>query len=189
MQFVGRLNQCWVLMSYAARQITSLNYHKIRRTPTSTSEEQDICMAVYWCYYLDRTLSALFGRPPSLPGLQVSPSDLIPLDPSSLYGTMIRVILDLAQIQGELHEISNCGNRESKSAILETCRDLEARMSNILPILQTVSDVTCWCLFYMANINIGRIYIVIALPQRSGAIGMLPTSASTRYSSKSYGRV
>lgn len=189
MQYVGRLNQCWVLMSYAARQITSLNYHRIRRTPTSTTEEQDICMAVYWCYYLDRTLSALFGRPPSLPGLQVSPSDLIPLDPSSLYDTMIRVILDLAQIQGELHEISNCGNRESKSAILETCRDLESRMSNILPILQTVSDATYLCLFYMANINIGRIYIAIALPQRSGAIGILPTSASTRYSSKSYVRV
>ncbi|OJJ64671.1 hypothetical protein ASPSYDRAFT_75230 [Aspergillus sydowii CBS 593.65] len=137
MQFVGRLNQCWVLISYAARQITSLNYHKIRRTPTSTSEEQDICMAVYWCYYLDRTLSALFGRPPSLPDLQVSPSDLIPLDSSSLYDTMIRVVLDLAQIQGELHDISNCGNRESKSAILETCRDLESRMSDMLPILQT----------------------------------------------------
>ncbi|KAL5341132.1 hypothetical protein BJX70DRAFT_75611 [Aspergillus crustosus] len=117
MQFLGRLNQCWVLNSYAAQQITSLNYHKIRNTPANTDLDQEIYSAVYWCYYLDRSLSSLLGRPSSLPDLGVSPTDLIPLDLASPYGTVIRVLLDLAQVQERLHAIS-CNNHEPSNMIL-----------------------------------------------------------------------
>ncbi|KAL4868691.1 hypothetical protein BDV12DRAFT_169235 [Aspergillus spectabilis] len=139
MQCLGRLNQCWVLNSYASQQITSLNYHKIRTIPANTDEDQEIYSAVYWCYYLDRTLSNLLGRPSSLPDLEVSPTDLIPSDLASPYDTVIRVLLDLAQIQEKLHAIS-CSNHESKHTVLETCLGLESKMESIFPRLQLSRD-------------------------------------------------
>ncbi|KAL4773010.1 hypothetical protein BDW60DRAFT_222178 [Aspergillus nidulans var. acristatus] len=137
MQQLGRFNQCWLMISYAARQITALNYHKIYKTQTSTQAEEDIYSAVYWCYYLDRTLSALLGRPVSLPDLDVSPVDLITLDPSSPYGSLFRAVLELAEVQGELHRVSCCTDN---NAVVETCQALETKMQNILPALQTSRD-------------------------------------------------
>ncbi|KAL4814836.1 hypothetical protein BDW67DRAFT_176800 [Aspergillus spinulosporus] len=135
MQHLGRFNQCWLMISYAARQITALNYHKIHKSQTSTQAEEDIYSAVYWCYYLDRTLSALLGRPVSLPDLEVSPVNLITLDPSSTYGSLFRAVLEVAEVQGALHRVSRCSDN---SAIVETCQALEAKMQNILPALQTI---------------------------------------------------
>ncbi|BCS16282.1 hypothetical protein ALUC_80489A [Aspergillus luchuensis] len=132
MQHLGRLNQCWVLTSYAARQIASLNYHKIRRVPARSDSELEVYSAVYWCYYLDRTLSSLLSRPPSLPDLDVSPTDLIVLDPCSPYDTLLRVLLDLAQVQGKLHAVSSDTRNTPDSQALETCQLLESRMQSIL---------------------------------------------------------
>ncbi|RDK38942.1 hypothetical protein M752DRAFT_221259 [Aspergillus phoenicis ATCC 13157] len=138
MQHLGRLNQCWVLTSYAARQIASLNYHKIRRIPAHSDLELEVYSVVYWCYYLDRTLSSLLGRPPSLPDLEVSPTDLIVLDPCSPYDTLLHVLLDLAQVQGKLHGISSCAKNVSNSQALETCQLLESRMQSILREMPSV---------------------------------------------------
>ncbi|KAL4800761.1 hypothetical protein BDV19DRAFT_375440 [Aspergillus venezuelensis] len=136
MQYLGRLNQCWILISYASKQIISLNYHRMRKTPASTEHEQEIYNAVWWCYYLDRTLSSLLGRPHSLPDLLVSPTDLIPSDPSSPFDGLIRVVLDLAQVQGRLHALSCCEGRSTKTSALETCQQLETKMHDILPRIQ-----------------------------------------------------
>ncbi|RAH55253.1 hypothetical protein BO85DRAFT_377202 [Aspergillus piperis CBS 112811] len=138
MQHLGRLNQCWVLTSYAARQIASLNYHKIRRVPARSDSELEVYSAVYWCYYLDRTLSSLLSRPPSLPDLDVSPTDLIVLDPCSPYDTLLRVLLDLAQVQGKLHAVSSDTRNTSNSQALETCQLLESRMQSILREMPSV---------------------------------------------------
>ncbi|KAI3011157.1 transcriptional regulator family: Fungal Specific TF [Aspergillus niger] len=140
MQHLGRLNQCWVLTSYAARQIASLNYHKIRRIPAHSDLELEVYSVVYWCYYLDRTLSSLLGRPPSLPDLEVSPTDLIVLDPCSPYDTLLHVLLDLAQVQGKLHGISSCAKNVSNSQALETCQLLESRMQSILREMPSSRD-------------------------------------------------
>ncbi|CAK40739.1 Zn(II)2Cys6 transcription factor [Aspergillus niger] len=137
---LGRLNQCWVLTSYAARQIASLNYHKIRRIPAHSDLELEVYSVVYWCYYLDRTLSSLLGRPPSLPDLEVSPTDLIVLDPCSPYDTLLHVLLDLAQVQGKLHGISSCAKNVSNSQALETCQLLESRMQSILREMPSSRD-------------------------------------------------
>ncbi|EHA19714.1 hypothetical protein ASPNIDRAFT_179724 [Aspergillus niger ATCC 1015] len=138
MQHLGRLNQCWVLTSYAARQIASLNYHKIRRIPAHSDLELEVYSVVYWCYYLDRTLSSLLGRPPSLPDLEVSPTDLIVLDPCSPYDTLLHVLLDLAQVQGNLHGVSSCAKNVLNSQALETCQLLESRMQSILREMPSV---------------------------------------------------
>ncbi|RAK75313.1 Zn(II)2Cys6 transcription factor [Aspergillus fijiensis CBS 313.89] len=140
MQHLGRPHQCWLFVSYAARQITALNYHKIRRLPATSEVEQEIHSVVYWCYYLDQTLSSLLCRPSSLPDLEVSPTDLITLAPSSPYDSLLRVILDLAQVQGKLRAIS-CGNKiHPTDRTLETCQLLEAKMQAILPRLQANRD-------------------------------------------------
>ncbi|KAL4738757.1 hypothetical protein BDV11DRAFT_205717 [Aspergillus similis] len=138
MQHLGKFSQCWLMISYAARQITALNYHKIHKSQNSTQAEEDIYSAVYWCYYLDRTLSALLGRPVSLPDLEVSPVDLITLDPSSSYGSLFRAVLELAEVQGELHQVSCFSDN---SAIVETCQALETKMQSILPTLQTTAKI------------------------------------------------
>ncbi|RDH36195.1 hypothetical protein BDQ94DRAFT_185379 [Aspergillus welwitschiae] len=140
MQHLGRLNQCWILTSYAARQIASLNYHKIRRIPAHSDLELEVYSVVYWCYYLDRTLSSLLGWPPSLPDLEVSPTDLIVLDPCSPYDTLLHVLLDLAQVQGKLHGISSCAKNVSNSQALETCQLLESRMQSILREMPSSRD-------------------------------------------------
>ncbi|KAL4910619.1 hypothetical protein BDW74DRAFT_184459 [Aspergillus multicolor] len=139
MQHLGRFNQCWLVISYAARQITALNYHKIHKSQTYTEIEEEIYSAVCWCYYLDRTLSSLLGRPVSLPELEVSPVDLITLDPSSPYGGVFRTVLELAVIQGELHRVSNSKSNEPK-AVVETCQALETKMLSMLPTLQANRD-------------------------------------------------
>ncbi|OJJ33537.1 hypothetical protein ASPWEDRAFT_114522 [Aspergillus wentii DTO 134E9] len=141
MQHLGRPNQCWLFISYAARQITALNYHRIRRLPTNSDQEQEIHNVLYWCYYLDRTLSSLLCRPPSLPDLDVSPTELIVLHPSSPYDSLLRLLLDLAQVQGKLHAVSCGGASVTKERALDTCQLLECKMQAILPTLQSVSDL------------------------------------------------
>lgn len=138
MQHLGRLNQCWVLTSYAARQIVSLNYHSNLRVPANSDLERDVNSVVYWCYYLDRTLSSLLGRPSSLPDLDIAPTDLIVLDPSSPYDSLLRVLLDLAQVQGKLHSIPCTDSIVSNSSVLETCQLLESRMQSVLLRLESV---------------------------------------------------
>ncbi|RAQ78479.1 hypothetical protein COH21_011994 [Aspergillus flavus] len=137
MQHLGRLNQCWVLTSYAARQIVSLNYHSNLRVPANSDLERDVNSVVYWCYYLDRTLSSLLGRPSSLPDLDIAPTDLIVLDPSSPYDSLLRVLLDLAQVQGKLHSIPCTDSIVSNSSVLETCQLLESRMQSVLLRLES----------------------------------------------------
>ncbi|KAL3486507.1 hypothetical protein BJX62DRAFT_215192 [Aspergillus germanicus] len=140
MQYMGRFNQTWMLTSYAARQITSLNYHKINKVPATSDEEQEIHSAVYWCYYLDQTLSSLLYRPPSLPNLEVSPTDLITLDPASPLDIFVPILMDLAQIQGELHKISSRADSLPSSQVLDICQRLESKMQSMLPTLQASRD-------------------------------------------------
>ncbi|RDW76313.1 uncharacterized protein DSM5745_06305 [Aspergillus mulundensis] len=142
MQHLGRFNQCWLFVSYAARQITALNYHKIHRLQASSDSKQEIHSAVYWCYYLDRTLSSLLCRPPSLPDFGASPTDLIVLEPSSPYNGLLRVLLDLAQVQSKLHSLSCSCRTESPGQAREICRELESTMRTaILPLLQSNRDL------------------------------------------------
>ncbi|KAL2834700.1 hypothetical protein BJY01DRAFT_224144 [Aspergillus pseudoustus] len=140
MQYMGRFNQCWMFTSYAALQITSLNYHKISKVPATTDQEQQIHSAVYWCYYFDRTLSSLLYRPPSLPNLDVPLTDLIVLDPASPLEIFIPILVDLAQIQGELHTILYDITSLPSSQVLDICQRLESRMQSILPTLQANRD-------------------------------------------------
>lgn len=136
-QSLGRANHAWVLCSYASRLIVSLNYHE---TSDPSTGDEDVKSALYWCYYLDRTLSTLLIRPPSLPNLQVSPTDLVRVETSVPYTPLIRIIIDLSQIQDQLLDISLHGKRRSAGQILAHCQGLQERMCIIYTNLQAVRE-------------------------------------------------
>ncbi|RAK97342.1 transcription factor domain-containing protein [Aspergillus ibericus CBS 121593] len=135
MQHLGEINQCWTVNSYAARQIAALGYQKVHNVSNRSDTDQEIHSAVYWCYYIDRTLSALLFRPPSFPDMAISPTELIVLDTSSPYGPLIRLLLDLSQIQGRLLAIQF--QNTSQTHVLDDCRRLREKMEDILPHLQS----------------------------------------------------
>lgn len=137
MQQLGDVKQCWTLNSYAAQQIVALGYDRIRNIPARSQAEEEIHSAVYWCYYLDRTVSALLVRPTALPNLNVSPTELIASMQQSPYDPLIRVLLDLAQIQGHLLAFSSDLKRADSRYILDTCNMIEERMHRISQDLRT----------------------------------------------------
>jgi hypothetical protein len=136
MQYLGNMSQAWVLNSYAARLIAALNYHNVQSRECDPDLEEEINSSVYWCFYLDRTLSSLLHRPPSLPELHSSASDLVCWNNSLPHMPLIRILVDLAQVQGDLS--SSCKGSDTRH-ILENHSKLQERMSSIYSSLQSVS--------------------------------------------------
>ncbi|OJJ48592.1 hypothetical protein ASPZODRAFT_150788 [Penicilliopsis zonata CBS 506.65] len=111
MQYLGYMNQSWMINSFATRLIVALQYHQVSELTPATKFDKQVRSCLYWCYYLDRTLSALLLRPLSLPELRVAPTDLIGEETSLAHLPLISILLELAQVQGELLQIQS----ESKS--------------------------------------------------------------------------
>ncbi|KAJ6134903.1 transcriptional regulator family: Fungal Specific TF [Penicillium capsulatum] len=129
MQHLGHMSHAWLLVSYAARLLTALNYHDICGPVQNYDTNEEAYNCLYWCYYLDRTLSALLHRPLSLPALQISPADLISPGATMPHLPLIRVIMNLAQVQGEL---LNCGKVTStRQEALSYHASLQDRMASI----------------------------------------------------------
>lgn len=138
MQHTTNISQCWLLNSYAARQVVSLNYHK-PCPPSQSGCNDEIQSAVYWCYYLDRTTSALLIRHPSLPELHAPPTDFITTDMSSPYNRLLFVLLDLAKVQGTLLDITLNDGDKSRSQTFEIFQGVQERMDRVYSSLQEVS--------------------------------------------------
>ncbi|PWY69632.1 hypothetical protein BO94DRAFT_590416 [Aspergillus sclerotioniger CBS 115572] len=137
MQQLGDINICWILNSYAARQIAALGYQKVGNVSSRSEAQQEIHSAVYWCYYIDRTLSALLLRSPSFPEMAVSATELISTDSPSPYDPLIRILLDAAQIQGQLLALQSQTAPVSHHHVLDECRLLREKMEDIYPRLQS----------------------------------------------------
>jgi hypothetical protein len=140
MRYLGNMSQSWILNSYAARLITALGYHEIRNPLGISSLDEEIHSAVCWCFYLDRTLSTLLYRPLSLPEPRISPANLISADQSTAHIPLIRILFDLAQVQGELLD---CGNADNTRQIIANHSRLQERMEAIHSTLQSVSLTEC----------------------------------------------
>ncbi|KAL6236203.1 hypothetical protein BDW75DRAFT_229656 [Aspergillus navahoensis] len=128
-----QLSQSWRIYTRAA--IRSIRQFNLLQWPDLISIQSLIASALLM-QHLGRFNHALLGRPVSLPDLEVSPVDLITLDPSSSYGSLLRAVLELAEVQGDLHRISCSSDSSANSAIVETCQALETKIQNILPTLQ-----------------------------------------------------
>lgn len=136
MQYLGSMSQSWILNSYAARLVAALGYHEMGSSHQNLELDEEICSAVNWCYYLDRTLSTLLYRPLSLPEPHISPSTMINTRPSLPHMPLFRILLDLAQIQGEL---SSCRKAADTRQIIANHSKLQDRMEVIYSNLQSVS--------------------------------------------------
>ncbi|CAI7626244.1 unnamed protein product [Penicillium glandicola] len=134
MQYLGNMSQSWILNSYAARLITALGYHEIGNPLGNSTLDEEIHSAVCWCFYLDRTLSTLLCRPLSLPEPRISPMNLFNADQSLPYIPLIRILFDLAQVQGEL---LNCGKADNTRQIIANHSRLQERMEVIHSKLQS----------------------------------------------------
>ncbi|OQE02186.1 hypothetical protein PENVUL_c040G02293 [Penicillium vulpinum] len=100
MQYIGNVSRSWSLTAFAARILVSLNGHTVearRLLPTELVEDFDLCL--YWCYYLDKVLSALFARQPSLPKLYFDPVSLIPLNSSNPLQKTVKIMVEMAKVQ------------------------------------------------------------------------------------------
>ncbi|KAJ5587208.1 transcriptional regulator family: Fungal Specific TF [Penicillium hispanicum] len=133
MQYLGNMSQAWLLNSFAARLLTAMNYHDIQDPAQYSSHDEEIHSSVYWCYYLDRTLSALLRRPVSLPELETYPRNLICAHTRMPYGPFMPILLDLAQVQGELLA---CGTSNDARQVLAHHSKLQDRMTAIHSSLQ-----------------------------------------------------
>lgn len=105
MQNQGDMSRSWTLTAFAARTLVSLNYHTIDKRAPSDGELQDVYGAIYICYYLDKILSVLLLRPPSLPRLKVKPADLVHLEPRLPLSACVKVMVCFGQIQEGILDI------------------------------------------------------------------------------------
>jgi hypothetical protein len=143
MQYLGNVSQSWILNSYAARLVAALGYHEIGSSHQNSELDEEISSSVIWCYYLDRTLSSLLYRPLSLPEPRISPAKMISARPSLPHMPLFRILLDLAQVQGEL---SNCGKAADTGQIIVNHSKLQEKMEMIHSSLQSVSLISQACL-------------------------------------------
>ncbi|KAF7713561.1 Fungal Zn(2)-Cys(6) binuclear cluster domain-containing protein [Penicillium ucsense] len=132
----GRMSQAWVLNSFAARLISALGYHDTRRQKFDPDPDrnEEIKSSVYWCFFLDRTLGCLLHRSLSLPELNSPASDLVTEDGSNAHMPLVRVLVDLAQVQGEL---SACSQMADTRQIVNHHTRLQENMAIIFSRLQS----------------------------------------------------
>lgn len=100
MQYIGNMSRSWSLAAFAARILVSLNSHTVEGRQllrSDLNEDSDSCL--YWCYYLDKVLSALFARQPSLPRLDFDPTSLITGDSSNPLQKTVRIMVEMAKVQ------------------------------------------------------------------------------------------
>ncbi|KAE8390393.1 hypothetical protein BDV23DRAFT_193791 [Aspergillus alliaceus] len=96
----------------------------------------EIQSAVCWCFYLDRTTSALLMRSFSLLEVNAPPTHFMTNDTSSSYDSLLLRLLDLAKVQGSLLGTSLSDEDKSKSRIFEIFQGIQEQRDRIYSNLQ-----------------------------------------------------
>lgn len=99
MQLRGDMFRAWTLIAIASRTLVALNFHTISSASQYDETEKEVRAAVLSCYYLDKILSVLLLRPPSLSRLKAKPTDLVALDPHAPLSAIFKAMVEFAQIQ------------------------------------------------------------------------------------------
>ena len=137
MQNQGDMSRSWTLAALASRTLVSLNYHSIDSLRFIDETNRDIYGSLYTCYYLDKMLSVLLLRSPSLPRLKVKPADLVLLDPQFPLSASIKIMVEFAQIQEGVLDILNYTNKNDQVAVIP---NLIRSMHGIHALIQKVSN-------------------------------------------------
>ncbi|OJJ29599.1 hypothetical protein ASPWEDRAFT_305901 [Aspergillus wentii DTO 134E9] len=99
-QLLGDTTRSWHMTSLASRALVALGYHSSTAvTQSDDHDESEVRRCIYWCYYMDKTLSMLLARPSSLPVLPFHPIDLVDTDPEYPLSYKVRILVKLAQVQ------------------------------------------------------------------------------------------
>ncbi|KAE8156866.1 hypothetical protein BDV40DRAFT_280137 [Aspergillus tamarii] len=127
MQNQGDMSRSWTLAAFASRTLVSLNYHSIDSITLFDETKHDIYGSLYTCYYLDKMLSVLLLRPPSLPKLKIKPADLVRLDPRLPLSASVKVMVEFSQIQEGVLDILNHTNKiDQVTIITKLIRDMHS---------------------------------------------------------------
>ncbi|KAF2875454.1 putative Zn(II)2Cys6 transcription factor-like protein [Massariosphaeria phaeospora] len=105
MQIAGDPNACWALTASASRTLVALGYHNLRHISPRNELDLEIQAAVAWCCQLDRCMSLLLLRPPSLPKLHIAVSQLVKLDPSNPMSGFAILELEFAPVHEKILEL------------------------------------------------------------------------------------
>ncbi|CAG7925105.1 unnamed protein product [Penicillium olsonii] len=117
MQNQGDMSRSWTLTAYASRTLVSLNYQSMGPITLWDETKRDIYGSLYTCYYLDKMLSVLLLRPPSLPKLKLKPAELVQLNPHLPLSASVKVMVEFAQIQEVVLDILNHANTDNQANI------------------------------------------------------------------------
>lgn len=127
MQNQGDMSRSWTLAAFASRTLVSLNYHSIDSITLFDETKHDIYGSLYTCYYLDKMLSVLLLRPPSLPKLKIKPADLVRLDPRLPLSASVKVMVEFSQIQEGVLDILNHTNKiDQVTIVTKLIRDMHS---------------------------------------------------------------
>lgn len=140
MQNQGDMSRSWTLTAFASRTLVSLNLHTIDATKPSDPEQRDLHGALYSCYYLDKMLSALLLRPPSLPKLKVNPAELVVLDPHFPLSASLKIMVSFARIQEVVLELDL--DRSHRNDNLAVITQLVGAMEGIQNDMEKVKFVS-----------------------------------------------
>ncbi|KAL2694981.1 hypothetical protein AAEP93_003076, partial [Penicillium crustosum] len=91
-QLLGETSRSWFLTALAARSLVALGYHHLSPIFLASNDGSEIRQTVYWCYYMDKTLSMLLVRPSSLPDLPFDPATLVHLDPKNPLTYKVKIL-------------------------------------------------------------------------------------------------
>lgn len=137
MQNQGDMSRSWTLAAFASRTLVSLNYHSIDLITLFDDTKRDIYGSLYTCYYLDKMLSVLLLRPPSLPKLKIKPADLVRLDPRLPLSSSVKIMVEFAQIQeGVLDTLNHTNKNDQVTVVTKLIRD----MHEIHALIKKVSN-------------------------------------------------
>ncbi|RAH59525.1 hypothetical protein BO85DRAFT_510316 [Aspergillus piperis CBS 112811] len=139
-QMQGYPTRGWTLTAFASQILVAMNYHTIRDdTPVRCQEDQDARFCLFSCFYLDKMLSMLLLRPPSLPRLKLNPASLIPMESGAL-SLIVKTMVELAQIQEAAMDVVHRNHGLSDISDVDTT--LDAAIQN-LASLRGVIDERC----------------------------------------------
>lgn len=114
MQFLGNMPQSWMMTSFAARTITLLNHH-VHTSDTFSEQTDEMKLSTTWCFYLDKVLSALFQKPPSLPKLGF---DSVTLTQWGTFPLVFQFMVEMASIMDRALELQlRCGEIEKTQSL------------------------------------------------------------------------
>ncbi|KAL2822814.1 hypothetical protein BDW59DRAFT_149220 [Aspergillus cavernicola] len=130
-QLLGETSRSWFLTAIASRVLVSLGYHQSSVAFLESDGGCDIRHCVYWCYYMDKTLSMLLVRPSSLPSLRYQPSDLVHEETAKPLLCKVKILVRLAHVQDRYLDIMFQHPKPEGNSLSELVDSLHSELTSI----------------------------------------------------------